>query len=106
VAMAAEESGTVRVSVKEQNAMVHWGGDREVTHAQVCARCSSKVGGMRRRPRLGLTGLQHSSAQVVRRSGGKTAEMAQQHRHQVTSSSDGVEAGCSSAHARGEKRGG
>jgi hypothetical protein len=35
--MAAEESESACVSVKEQNAMVRWGGDREVTHTRVYA---------------------------------------------------------------------
>jgi hypothetical protein len=32
-AMGAEESEGVRMSVKEQNAMARWGGDKEATHA-------------------------------------------------------------------------
>jgi hypothetical protein len=35
--MAAEESEGVCVSVKEQNAMARWGGDKEATHTRVCA---------------------------------------------------------------------
>jgi hypothetical protein len=37
VAMAVEESEGVHVSVKEQNTMTCSGGDKEVTHARVCA---------------------------------------------------------------------
>jgi hypothetical protein len=73
------------------------GGDREAAHTRVCActlacvhcgtggarqgtwqraRRDCEVGGVRRRPRLGLTWLQDSSVWVVRRPGGKMAEMA------------------------------
>jgi predicted metal-binding protein len=37
--MAAEESESACVSVKEQNAMTRWGGDREVTHTQCMLAC-------------------------------------------------------------------
>jgi hypothetical protein len=37
VAMVAEESEGARVSVKEENAMAHWGGDKWVTHTRLCA---------------------------------------------------------------------
>jgi hypothetical protein len=85
--MAAEKSEGAHVNVKEQNTMARWGGDKEATHARVCA-CTlacvccgtdgmqqgpwqrawrgCEVGGVRRRPRLGLTGPQHSSARVLR----------------------------------------
>jgi hypothetical protein len=37
VAMVTEESEGAHVSVKEQNTMACWGGDKEATHARVCA---------------------------------------------------------------------
>jgi hypothetical protein len=54
---------------------------------------------VRRRPRLGFTRPQHSSARVVRRPGGKTAETVWQNRRQAASKQ-----GTAAARARGEER--